>query len=120
MTPSPEEVSQLLRAWSNGEKAAFDKVIPLVYQELRQIAQRYMDRQQAGHTLQATALIHEAYLRLADHQPEVPWQNRAHFLGVAAKAMRNLLVDYARASQTAKRGGEAYQVSLDETAAVFS
>ena len=111
-----QEVSQLLRAWSEGDKAAFDKLMPLVYQELRQMAKRYMDRQQAGHTLQTTALIHEAYLRLMDCRQEVPWQNRAHFFGVAAKAMRHILVDYARTRQAAKRGGGGFQVSLDEAA----
>jgi RNA polymerase sigma-70 factor (ECF subfamily) len=116
---APQEVSQLLRAWSEGDKAAFDKLMPLVYQELRQMAKRYMDRQQAGHTLQTTALIHEAYLRLVDCQQEVPWQNRAHFFGVAAKAMRHILVDHARTRQAAKRGGGAFQVSLDEATVAF-
>jgi RNA polymerase sigma factor (TIGR02999 family) len=113
---APQEVSQLLRAWREGDKAAFDKLMPLVYQELRQMAKRYMDRQQAGHTLQTTALIHEAYLRLVDCRQEVPWQNRAHFFGVAAKAMRHILVDYARTRQAAKRGGRGFKVSLDEAA----
>lgn len=117
MTPAPQEVSQLLRAWSDGDKAAFDKLLPLIYEELRQMAKRYMDRQQVGHTLQTTALIHEAYLRLVD-QPEARWQNRAHFFGVAATAMRHILVDHARTRQAAKRGGAAQQVTLDEAAAV--
>jgi RNA polymerase sigma-70 factor, ECF subfamily len=117
MTPAPQEVSQLLRAWSDGDSAAFDKLMPLVYDELRQMAKRYMDRQPAGHTLQTTALIHEAYLRLVD-QSEVHWQNRAHFFGVAAKAMRHILVDYARTRQAAKRGGAVQQVALDEAATV--
>jgi RNA polymerase sigma factor (TIGR02999 family) len=116
---APQEVSQLLRAWSEGDKSAFDKLMPLVYQELRQMARRYMDGQQAGHTLQTTALIHEAYLRLVDCGQEVPWQNRAHFFGVAAKAMRHILVDYARTRQAAKRGGRAVQVAFDEAAFVF-
>jgi RNA polymerase sigma factor (TIGR02999 family) len=116
---APQEVSQLLRAWSEGDKAAFDKLMPLVYQELRQMARRYMDRQHASHTLQTTALIHEAYLRLVDCRQEVPWQNRAHFFGVAAKAMRHILVDYARTRQADKRGGGAIQVSFDEAAVVF-
>jgi len=115
---APQEMSQLLRAWSEGDRVAFDKLMPLVYQELRQMARRYMDRQQVGHTLQTTALIHEAYLRLVDFQQEVSWQNRAHFFGVAAKAMRHILVDYARARQAAKRGGGAFEVSLDESAVV--
>jgi RNA polymerase sigma factor (TIGR02999 family) len=113
---APQEVSQLLRAWSEGDKAAFDRLMPLVYQELRQMARRYMDRQQAGHTLQTTALIHEAYLRLVDCRQDVPWQNRSHFFAVAATAMRHILVDYARTRQAAKRGGDAFKVSLDEAA----
>jgi RNA polymerase sigma-70 factor, ECF subfamily len=117
MTPAPEEVSQLLRAWSDGDKTAFDKLMPLVYGELRQMAKRYMDRQPTGHTLQTTALIHEAYLRLVG-QSEVQWQNRAHFFGVAARAMRHILVDYARNRQAAKRGGAVQQVTLDEAATV--
>src|SRR5262245_15611401 len=112
MTPAPQEVSQLLRACSNGDPAAFEKLMPLVYEELRQMAKRYMDRQQAGHTLQATALIHEAYFRLVDRQHCLPWQNRAHFFGVAAKAMRHILVDHARAHHAAKRSGGAWHVSL--------
>jgi RNA polymerase sigma factor (TIGR02999 family) len=117
MTPAPSEVSQLLRAWSNGDKTAFDKLMPLVYEELRQMAKRYMERQPVGHSLQTTALIHEAYLRLVD-QPEVQWQNRVHFFGVAAKAMRHILVDHARTRQAAKRGGAVRQVTLDEAATI--
>jgi RNA polymerase sigma factor (TIGR02999 family) len=94
-----------------------DKLMPLVYDELRQMAKRHMDRQQAGDTLQTTALIHEAYLRLVD-QSEAQWQNRAHFFAVAATAMRHILVDHARARQAAKRGGVARAVTLDEAAAV--
>ena len=117
MMPAPPEVSQLLHAWSNGDQTARDKLIPLVYDELRQMARRYMERQRPGHTLQSTELIHEAYLRLVDQQ-DVHWQNRAHFFGVAAKAMRSILVDYARTKHAAKRGGEILQVSLDEAATV--
>ena len=117
MTPAPPEVSLLLHAWSNGDQTARDKLIPLVYDELRQMARRYMERQRPGHTLQSTELIHEAYLRLVDQQ-DVHWQNRAHFFGVAAKAMRSILVDYARTKHAAKRGGEMQQVSLDEAATV--
>jgi RNA polymerase sigma-70 factor (ECF subfamily) len=115
MTSPSQEISQLLRAWSEGDRTALDKLLPLVYDELRRMARRHMDRQQAGHTLQTTALIHEAYLKLID-QKEAHWRNRAHFFGVAAKAMRSILVDYARASHAAKRGGEAVLVSLDEAA----
>jgi RNA polymerase sigma factor (TIGR02999 family) len=115
MTTTPQEVSQLLRAWSDGDQTALDKLMPLVYEELRRMAKRHMDRQGPGHTLQTTALIHEAYLRLVD-QKETRWQNRAHFFAVAATAMRHILVDYARTRQAAKRGGEAVVVSLDEAA----
>src|SRR5262245_56022755 len=87
MTPSPQEISQLLVAWSKGDQAALEKLMPLVYSELHRIAKRYMERENPGHTLQTTALIHEAYLRLAD-QPQASWQNRAHFFGVAARVMR--------------------------------
>jgi RNA polymerase sigma factor (TIGR02999 family) len=117
MTPAPEEVSRLLRAWSEGDRAALDQLMPLVYDELRRMARNYMTRQKAGHTLQTTALIHEAYLRLAD-QKEVRWQSRAHFFAVAATAMRHILVDYARTDQAAKRGGKVQMVSLDEAAEV--
>ena len=117
MTPAPLEVSLLLHAWSNGDQTARDKLLPLVYDELRQMARRYMERQNPGHTLQTTALIHEAYLRLVDQQ-NVQWQNRAHFFGVAAKAMRSILVDYARTKHAAKRGGALQQVSLDEAATI--
>jgi RNA polymerase sigma-70 factor (ECF subfamily) len=115
MTFPSQDVSQLLRAWSDGDRTALDKLVPLVYDELRRMARRYMDGQKAGHTLQTTALIHEAYLKLID-QKAVHWRNRAHFFGVAAKAMRSILVDYARASHAAKRGGAAVLVSLDEAA----
>jgi len=117
MTSSPQNVSQLLQAWGSGDETALDKLMPLVYEELRGMAKRYMNRQSPGHTLQTTALIHEAYLRLVD-QKDVQWQNRAHFFGVAAKAMRHILVDYARARQATKRGGEARLVSFDEAAMV--
>jgi RNA polymerase sigma factor (TIGR02999 family) len=113
MTSASQEVSQLLRAWSDGDQAALDKLVPLVYAELRRMARQYMDRQRVGHTLQTTALIHEAYLRLVDQQA-IPWQNRAHFFGVAAKAMRCILVDYARSRRAVKRGGAFHLASLDE------
>jgi len=117
MTTAPQEVSQLLRAWNDGDQTALDKLMPLVYQELRQMAKRYMSRQNPGHTLQTSALINEAYMRLVD-QKEVQWQNRAHFFGVSATLMRHILVQFAREQQAAKRGGQAIQVSLSEAAAV--
>jgi RNA polymerase sigma factor (TIGR02999 family) len=113
METSAPSVSQLLRRWSEGDRDALDQLTPLVYAELRRMARRYMNQQPAGHTLQTTALIHEAYLRLIG-QEEKHWENRAHFFGVAAQAMRHILVDYARARKVAKRGGGAHQVSLDE------
>lgn len=117
MTPSPDEVTELLIAWSNGDQAALDRLMPLVYDELRRIARRYMSHQSPGHTLQTTELIHEAFLKLV-RQPEKHWRNRAHFLGVAAQAMRHILVDYARSRQCAKRGSAVQVVSLDEAAVV--
>jgi len=116
MTTTSQEVSQLLRAWGEGDQTAFEKLMPLVYEDLRRMARRHMGRQGPGHTLQTTALIHEAYLRLVD-QKEARWQNRTHFFAVAARAMRQILVDYARARHAAKRGGEAVVVSLDEAVA---
>jgi len=117
METSSRLVSHLLRRWGEGESEALDQLMPLVYNELRRMARRYMGRQPAGHTLQTTALIHEAYLRLVG-QEEKHWENRAHFFGVAAQAMRHILVDYARTRQTAKRGGARRAVSLEEAAIV--
>ncbi len=111
---STTQITQLLIDWSKGDKAALDKLIPYVYDELRRLARHYMRRERAGHTLQTSALINEAYLRLVDQS--VPWQNRAHFCGIAARLMRQILVDHARAHQYAKRGGGAEKVSLDEAA----
>lgn len=116
MQPSPQDVTQLLVDWGNGNQAAADKLMPLVYEELHRLAHRYMGRErrhQQGHTLQTSALINEAYLRLID-QRDVQWQNRAHFYGIAAQMMRRILVDYARSRGYAKRGGNAHQVSLNE------
>jgi RNA polymerase sigma factor (TIGR02999 family) len=111
-SPAPHgNVTALLQAWSRGERAALDELLPAVYGELRRQAERYMRRQPAGHTLQATALVHEAYLRLVD-QKHVDWQSRAHFFGVAAKAMRSILVDHARARGAAKRGGGVRHLTL--------
>ena len=112
-TPSPQEVTQLLLAWSQGDQAALDQLIPLVHAELHRLAHRCMDRERAGHTLQTTALVNEAYLRLIDSS-QVRWQNRAHFFAVAAQLMRRILVDFARSRHNLKRGGAAQRVSLDE------
>jgi RNA polymerase sigma-70 factor, ECF subfamily len=120
MTPSPltEEVTGLLSDWSHGDQAALEKLTPLVYEELHRLAHRYMSRERPGHTLQTTALVNEAYLRLVD-QKQAHWQDRAHFFAVAAQVMRHILVDYARRRRYAKRGGAtARQVSLDEAAMV--
>ena len=117
MKPSPSEVTRLLRDWSNGDRAALDQLVPLVYDELRRLAHHYMRQERAGHTLQTTALVNEAYVRLID-QNSVHWQGRAHFFAIAAKMMRRILVDYARSRRYAKRGGEARQVSFDESAIV--
>jgi RNA polymerase sigma factor (TIGR02999 family) len=110
---SPKEVTQLLIEWSKGDQAALEQLIPLVYDELHRLARSYMRRERPGHTLQTSALMHEAYLRLVD-QRHVQWQNRAHFFGVAAQLMRRILVDHARSRSRAKRGGKAQIVSLAE------
>ncbi len=110
-------MTHLLRRWGAGDYEALDELLPLVYQDLRRMARRYMGQQPTGHTLQTTALIHEAYLRLAG-QEDKSWADRAHFFGVAAQAMRHILVDHARARHAAKRGGDAHAVSLDEAAVV--
>jgi len=113
MTRSPQDVTQLLVAWCNGDLQARDELMPLVYQELHRLAHQYMSRERPGHTLQTSALVNEAFLRLAD-QRDVQWQNRAHFVGLAGQMMRRILVDYARNRGYAKRGGGACQVSLNE------
>jgi RNA polymerase sigma factor (TIGR02999 family) len=110
---SPKEVTQLLLDWSRGDQAALDKLMPLVYGELRRMANRYMRREHVGHTLQTTALINEAYLRLIEQQ-RVQWHNRAHFFAISAKLMRRILVDHARSHTRAKRGGGVLKVSLNE------
>jgi RNA polymerase sigma factor (TIGR02999 family) len=112
-TPLPEEVTDLLLAWGRGDRSALDRLISLVYEELRRLAHRYMGQERPGHTLQTTALVNEAYLRLIDAS-RVRWQNRAHFFAVSAQLMRRILVDFARAHRNLKRGGAAQQVSLDE------
>ena len=111
---SPQEVSHLLRACRQGDESAMDKLMPLVYNELRRLAHRYMIREKAGHTLQTTALVNEAYLRLVDLK-RIEWQDRAHFFAMAAKFMRRILVDFARSRGYQKRGGDAQKVSLDES-----
>ena len=111
--PSPQQVTQLLSAWSDGDQAARDRLMPLVYEELHRLAHRYMKRESPGHTLQTSALVNEAFVRLVD-QKNVRWQNRAHFFGIAAQMMRRILVDYARRRSYAKRGGGAAEISLDE------
>jgi RNA polymerase sigma factor (TIGR02999 family) len=116
-TPNSHEVTQLLQAWSEGDQAALEQLMPLVYDELHRLAKRYMHRERGLQTLQTTALIHEAYLRLMDQQ-EAQWQNRAHFFAVAATLMRRILVDHARARQFQKRGGDTQRVTFDEALAV--
>jgi RNA polymerase sigma factor (TIGR02999 family) len=110
-------VTQLLAQWSHGDNAALTELTPLVYDELRHLAHHQMEGQHPGHTLQTTALVNEAYLRLAD-QTHPSWQNRAHFFAVAARAMRQILVSYARSQQAQKRGGGALKADLDEAALV--
>lgn len=114
--PSDQDVTQLLIQWSRGDSAALEALVPLVYDELRRLAQLYLSREKPGHTLSSTALVHEAYLRLV-RQTDVTWQNRAHFFAVAARMMRRILVDHARKHAYAKRGGGAMTISLDETVA---
>ena len=110
-SPSPHEVTRLLLEWGGGNRAALDELMPLVYDELRRLAHRYMTGERTGHTLQTTALVNEAYLRLVDQQ-SVRWQNRAHFFGIAARLMRQILVDHARGRQAAKRGGGQMLLSV--------
>lgn len=112
------EITQLLAEWSDGNQAALDELYPLVYEELHRLARRYMSRERKGHTLQTTALINEAYVRLVD-QRNVQWANRSHFFAISAQIMRRILIDHARRHGYAKRGGGARQVSLDETATVI-
>jgi RNA polymerase sigma-70 factor, ECF subfamily len=111
--PSPQEVTRLLLAWNEGEQTALDKLIPLVYAELRRVAHRYMRRERLGHSLQTAALVNEAYLRLIDAR-SVRWQNRAHFFAISAQLMRRILVHSARSRNFVKRGGGAQRVSFDE------
>ena len=112
-TTSPQDVTQILKGWQEGDSDAAAKLMPLVYEELRRLARNYLQRERADHTLQATALVHEAYLRLVDDK-SVTWKDRAHFYGIAARLMRRILVDHARAHNAAKRGGLEQKVTLDE------
>jgi len=112
-TSTPREITQLLHAWSHGDQAAIEQLIPLVYVELHRLAKGYMRSENSGHQLQTTALLNEAYLRLVDYQ-ETEWESRAHFFGIAARLMRQILVDFARARNYKKRGAGARQVSLDD------
>jgi RNA polymerase sigma factor (TIGR02999 family) len=111
--PSTNEVTERLIAWSAGDRAAFDHLLPIVYQELRRMAGAYLRQENPGHTLQPTALVHETWLRLID-QTRVNWRNRAQFFGVAAQMMRRILVDHAKAKHREKRGGDAVKLSLDD------
>jgi RNA polymerase sigma-70 factor (ECF subfamily) len=111
--PSPVDITQMLIDWSNGDREALDRLMPVVYTELRRQAARHLRRERTGHTLQTTDLIHEAYLRLIN-QKNVRWQNRAHFFAVAAQSMRRILVDHARRRHRAKRGGPGIVLPLDE------
>jgi RNA polymerase sigma factor (TIGR02999 family) len=112
---APHEITQLLEEWGNGNQTALDKLYPLVYDELHRMARRYMNQERKNHTLQTTALINEAYVRLVD-QKNIHWANRAHFFAISAQIMRRILVDHARRLGYAKRGGAAHKVSLDESA----
>jgi RNA polymerase sigma-70 factor, ECF subfamily len=109
--PSTQEITKLLQAWSGGDRSALDKLTPLVYEELRRLAHRYLRRERKDLTLQTSAMVNEAYLRLIDWQ-NVKWENRAHFFAAAAQIMRHILVDLARSRRNAKRGGDAIRVSL--------
>jgi RNA polymerase sigma factor (TIGR02999 family) len=115
MTPSREEVTDLLNDWSNGDPEALNRLMPLVYDELHRLASRYLRHERRGHSLQTTALVHEAYLKLVD-QKKANWHNRVQFFAAAAKVMRHVLVDYARSRNAAKRGGAYCRLSLDEAA----
>jgi RNA polymerase sigma factor (TIGR02999 family) len=117
MANTQADVTRLLVDWSNGDQQALEQLTPMVYTELRRLADRYLRRERPGHTLQSTALVHEAWMKLID-QRSVQWQNRAHFFGVAAQLIRRILVDYARNRHAAKRGAHACKLSLDEAIAV--
>jgi len=114
---SPQQVTALLERWSSGNEAALNELIPLVEAELHHLARQYMSRERAGHTLQTTALVNEAYLRLAQVN-DVRWQNRAHFFAIAARIMRRIMIEHARKRQQLKRGGGALRITLDEGAII--
>jgi RNA polymerase sigma-70 factor, ECF subfamily len=116
-TPAIHEVTQLLKAWSVGDEGALEKLTPMVYRQLHQIARRYMAGERSGHTLQTTALVNEAYLRLVDCG-KVNWQDRAHFFAVSAQLMRRILIDFARSRDYLKRGGAVAHISLEEAPSV--
>ncbi|HMS42264.1 MAG TPA: sigma-70 family RNA polymerase sigma factor [Pyrinomonadaceae bacterium] len=116
---NPLDITELLQDWSNGKVEVLEKLMPLVYDELRRQASQFLSKERQGHTLQATALIHEAYLKLIE-QREVKWQNRAHFFALASTAMRRILVDYARERHRKKRGGSAENLPLDEALQISS
>ena len=118
MSSQEDDVTELLAAWSNGDEAARDKLMPLVYDELRRLAGRYLRSERPDHTLQTTALVHEAYLRLID-QRDVQWQNRAHFFAISAQLMRRILVDHARSHHAHKRGGDIRPLPIEEAAELF-
>lgn len=113
MSPEPPDITDLLLAWNGGDQSALERLMPLVYDELRRLAQHYLRQERANHTLQPTALVHEAWLRLAQTN-RLNWQNRAHFIGVAAELMRRILVDHARKHRAEMRGGAETRVALDE------
>lgn len=116
-TGGSRQVTELLVRWRKGDREALDKLVPLVYEELRRIAQHFLQRERPDHTLQSTALVHEAYVRMVGQNlPE--WESRAHFFGIAAQLMRQILVDHARARQASKRGGGAFKLTLDESTAL--
>ena len=117
MTTPPHQVTQLLQQWGEGDQNALEQLMPLVHDELHRLAHQHMRRESAGHVLQTSALINEAYIRLVD-QPQIRWQGRAHFFGIAARLMRHILVDDARKRNAAKRGGSLIQIPLDEASAV--
>jgi RNA polymerase sigma factor (TIGR02999 family) len=116
MRPASNQITELLQSWNQGDQGAIDKLVPLVYNELHRLAQHYMSDERPGHTLQTTALVNEAYLRLVDSAP-ANWEGRTHFFGVCARVMRRILVDWARARQALKRGGDMSALDLNEALA---